>query len=253
VATGRLRAPPSAAHAGAVLGLAFSPDGRWLASSGEDGSIYVWNAPRAKPVRLFAGLSGHATSLSVSPDGSKLAATVVHPDGTGELDILRMPRPALQARAPALVGTQSRFSRDGRLLFYADRSGRVWTLDTRTWAPRGRPLGVPGHAGRFALSPDDRTIAITAGDGTTQLWDVAARRPLGDALPGVFGAGTRTAFIDGGAALVTLDRRGRGYVWDADPRSWARRACAVAGRTLTPAEWRAALPRRDYAPACRHG
>jgi WD40 repeat protein len=253
VPTGRLRAPPSAAHAGAVLGLAYSPDARWLASSGEDGSIYVWDARRAKPVRLFVDLSGDATSLSVSPDGSKLAATVVHPDGTGEVDILRMPRPALVSRSPALVGTQSQFSRDGRLLFYADRTGRVWTLDTRTWAPQGPPLGVPGDAGRFALSPDDRVIAITRGDGRTQLWDVASRRPIGAALPGVAGPETRAAFVDGGHALVTLGRGGRGYVWDVDPRSWARRACAVAGRTLTRAEWRAALPGRDYAPACRRG
>jgi hypothetical protein len=34
------------------------------------------------------------------------------------------------------------------------------------------------------------------------------------------------------------------------PSSWARFACAVAGRTLSRAEWQEALPGRDYSPAC---
>ena len=50
-----------------------------------------------------------------------------------------------------------------------------------------------------------------------------------------------------------LDRAGRGYVWDTRPLSWARLACAVAGRTLTRSEWQDALPNRPYTPACRRG
>ena len=58
------------------------------------------------------------------------------------------------------------------------------------------------------------------------------------------------ACIDGGAELVTLHDNGQGYVWDIRPQAWAQRACAIAGRTLTRAEWHDALPERDYAPAC---
>jgi hypothetical protein len=57
--------------------------------------------------------------------------------------------------------------------------------------------------------------------------------------------------VAGGTGLVTIGRDGRGSLWDLRPESWARRACAVAGRTLSRSEWRAALPERDYAPACR--
>ena len=45
-------------------------------------------------------------------------------------------------------------------------------------------------------------------------------------------------------------RRAR-YRWDVRPSSWSRHACAVAGRTLTRAEWQDALPGRDYEPACQ--
>ena len=43
---------------------------------------------------------------------------------------------------------------------------------------------------------------------------------------------------------------GRATLWNLDPADLQRRACAVAGRRLTRAEWAAALPGRSYAPAC---
>jgi WD40 repeat protein len=93
-------------------------------------------------------------------------------------------------------------------------------------------------------------LATTSDDGTTRLWDVASVRPIGAALPGPAGHDLAAAFVDGGARLVTLDDDGGGKLWDIQPRSWAQRACQVAGRTLTRAEWDDALPGRRYAPAC---
>ena len=100
------------------------------------------------------------------------------------------------------------------------------------------------------VSPDGQTLATTSDDGTTRLWDVPAGRPIGTALPGLAQHDVAAAFIDGGSRLVTLHDNGRGFLWDVQPRSWARRACEVAGRTLSRAEWNDTLPERTYAPAC---
>ena len=43
---------------------------------------------------------------------------------------------------------------------------------------------------------------------------------------------------------------GQGAVFDIDPQLWARRACALANRTLTREEWEKFLPGRAYEPAC---
>ena len=51
--------------------------------------------------------------------------------------------------------------------------------------------------------------------------------------------------------LVTLDDNGHGNLWDIQPQSWARRACQIAGRTLTRTEWNSALPERTYVPGLR--
>ncbi|MBD0282620.1 MAG: hypothetical protein ICV69_10570, partial [Thermoleophilaceae bacterium] len=53
-----------------------------------------------------------------------------------------------------------------------------------------------------------------------------------------------------GAYLFAIYNTGQAYRWDVRPSSWARHACAVAGRRLTRAEWEDALSDRDYDPAC---
>ena len=58
-------------------------------------------------------------------------------------------------------------------------------------------------------------------------------------------------FTADGAYLLAMTDTGRAYRWDIRPATLERQACAVAGRTLTRAEWADALPGRPYAPACR--
>jgi hypothetical protein len=53
-----------------------------------------------------------------------------------------------------------------------------------------------------------------------------------------------------GAHLLVVTNGGRAYRWDVRPASWARHACAVAGRPLSRAEWVEALGDRPYRPAC---
>jgi WD40 repeat protein len=152
-------------------------------------------------------------------------------------------------RAPA--GRCVQFSPDGRLRVFGDDQGRVWFYDARKWRPRGRRLIAHTRAvDTVTFSPDGQTLATTADDGTTRLWDVTSGRPIGAVLPGLSGHEPEAAFVAGATRLITLHDNGRGDLWDIQPRSWARRACQVAGRTLTRAEWDDALPERAYAPAC---
>jgi WD40 repeat protein len=58
VRTRRPLGPAEDTHAGATLALAFSRDGRRLASIGADASLSIWDAHRREPVNLFASFSG---------------------------------------------------------------------------------------------------------------------------------------------------------------------------------------------------
>ena len=202
-------------------------------------------------VGTYFVLEGVAVNLSISPDGTKLAATMDDQEGHGELDIIFVPQLELLTKVRAPAGDWSQFSRDGRTLLYGDDAGRTWMYDTHTWRPRGRPLaGATGPVLTVNLSPDGRMLATTSTDGTTRLWDVASHRPIGTALPGIADHDVAAAFVEGGSQLVTVYDNGRAYRWDVRPRAWAQEACDIAGRTLTPAEWQDALPNRAYTPAC---
>ena len=240
-----------------VWSLAFSGDGRWLATTGDitssDPPLQLWNVRRRRLAytALLTPRTAWPTDVTFSPDGTKLAASMIDPEGATGIEIFSVPQLAELRTLPADAGTSLRFSPDGRLLVFGDVRGRLWLYDTRTWKPRGsRLVGHTGAVVTVSFSPDGLTLATTSDDGTTRLWDVPSGHPIGTALPGPAQHYVAAAFVDGGTQLVTLDDDGHGSLWDIQPESWARRACEIAGRTLTRAEWNDALPERAYAPAC---
>ena len=68
----RLHTPPG--HDGLVLGVAFSPDGRRLASVGEDKTVRVWEAATGQEVLGLRGHTDMCQCVAFSPDGRRLAS-----------------------------------------------------------------------------------------------------------------------------------------------------------------------------------
>jgi hypothetical protein len=58
------------------------------------------------------------------------------------------------------------------------------------------------------------------------------------------------AFTSDGRKLFIVLETGEAWVWDVDPVSWEARACQIAGRSLTQAEWSVNLPDRPYHATC---
>ena len=59
-------------HTGAVIDVAFSPDGKWVATASSDGSARLWDAATGKELRQFLGHTGVVSSVAFSPDGTYL-------------------------------------------------------------------------------------------------------------------------------------------------------------------------------------
>ncbi len=237
---------PQVAHAHAPLATTFSPDGRWLATA-DDPILRLWDARRGTTTESL--VLGPVADLSFSPDGTTLAATHLNRNFSGGLEIRSVPDLRLIRTVPMPIGTIGRFTPDGRSLIYGARDGRVWTLDTSTWKPRGRPINAHPSILTADLSADGHLLATTSTDGTGTLWDIASRRPIGASLSGASGDPIGAAFLPGGRHLAVV-HEDASVVWDVRPRSWTRHACAVAGRPLTRTEWSNALPGREYTPAC---
>jgi WD40 repeat protein len=204
--------------------------------------------------------------LSFSGDGRVLAVFCSGGASRGLqlVDIGRAgfsPRLALQSLAE---GGSIAFAPDGRLVF-AHGDGLVELVDIEHGISGPRMLGLPAGSSPtgVAVSPDELLVAsieLERADKTTiRLWDVQTDQLVAIIpLPGLVG-GTASAFT--GRSLTV-----RGYVpitdyskpapslavrLDLDPASWERRACVVANRNLTRAEWQQYVPGRPYEKVCR--
>ncbi|MFG2480811.1 WD40 repeat domain-containing protein [Streptomyces fagopyri] len=50
-----------------------SPDGTWLATGGDDGRVWIWDAATGRTTATLTGHTGSVTAVAISPDGTQLA------------------------------------------------------------------------------------------------------------------------------------------------------------------------------------
>ena len=148
--------------------VAFSPDGKFIASGGSGPNIKVWEWETG---REFLTLRGHdeiITSVAFSPDGKRIVSscqgddTVKLWDATTGAEVMTLKH--------ADVPTSAAFSPDGSRIISGCRDGtaRVWDAATGTELLTLRAgSGVPG----VAFSPDGKTIAGGLWDHTIALWE----------------------------------------------------------------------------------
>ncbi|GAA4616723.1 hypothetical protein GCM10023195_74450 [Actinoallomurus liliacearum] len=217
-----LRSPILADHPGAVDTLAFSPDGRTLATGSYRAAELDDVTTPDRPVSL-AVLDGHTDGVLVTaftPDRRTLVTSGL--DGALRLWNLTAPGgPALLATRDVGAGNilAGAISPDGRTLALVGEStdARLWDLS----AP-GRPAALAtltGHGDSVttvAFSLDGHTLATGSSDRTARLWDVTDRlHPIARAVITGHTAGVNAvAFGPDGHTLATGGSDGTARLWN---------------------------------------
>ena len=252
----------------AIQSLAFSPDGTILAATAKSqarpigptsavpfGTMATWRVRTGgligEPSDLGAGngLSGSDVA-TFSRDGKLLAATLpaggvrIFDPYTG--NVMRdLSAPGGQATSLAFAGDQT--------LAAGTLGGTVDTWNAATGRRIAEPLlAVQAPISAVAFDGSGRRLA-TAGyqDGTVKLWFAKTLQQEGPGLGADPGATATVAFAPGSGELLATDSDSHVFAWPTSLEAWERRACSLAGRNLTRAQWAQYVAGSRYTSVCR--
>ncbi|MGW3668448.1 nSTAND1 domain-containing NTPase [Streptomyces sp. NPDC005141] len=199
-------------HANEVLALAFSKDGRTLATAGRDKTARLWDVTTDKKHTMFKGHTNVVYEVAFSPDGRTLATASA--DKTARLWDVATGKSRRTLRGHTGEVYAVAFSPDSRTLATTSVDSTVRLWDVATGKSRRTFKGHKGTVYEVAFSPDGRTLATASADKTARLWDVATGK-LRRTLTGHTGEVNAVAFSPNGRTLATVSDDSTVRLWDA--------------------------------------
>ena len=228
--------------------MAFSPDGKILASGGDDGMTRLWDVATGRPV---------GNPLTGQPDRSsrwRSARTarswpVAAPRTRSRLWDVATGRPIGNPltghNGPVLTVA---FSPDGKILASGSEMVRA-VVGCGHRPPDREPLTGTGTVHSVAFSPDGKILASGGANGTVRLWDVATRRPIGNPLTGHSDWVNSVAFSPDGKTLASGSEDGTVRLWDvATGRPIGKPLTGHSGGSI---RWRSARTARPWPAAAK--
>ncbi|MGZ6764698.1 MAG: nSTAND1 domain-containing NTPase [Nocardioidaceae bacterium] len=271
----------------------WSPDARWMLTTGPDQRVRIWNTRTGRQAGFRQFAKGAPLNATFSSDGDRVyvedrdgnispfdratmrrvhAGTYIGPGVTtlaargdvvlalrvdGSFVRVRPEAGEIVSESPA--GTlpdpddaPNDLSPDGTLLATADAKHqmRLLNVETLEWVGSGARSDTLATAGGWvAFAPDGSQFAALQSN-RIGLWDGHTGDYQGSLPIPALSAGGSIRYLPNSSGLLVAARDGRTWTADTHTDAWAQRACSIAGRNLTRAEWTQFFPSRPYEVTC---
>lgn len=156
-------------HSNDVNSVALSPDGRLIASAGEDNVVKLWDAATGKLIRNLEGHTDFVRAVAFSPDSKTVASG--GRDRIIKLWDTRTGKLIRGLRGHSDMVSSLCFSRDGSTLVSGSWDESVALWDPATGEMIDRLEGHSDWVSAVSLSPGGQIVASGSNDKTIKLWD----------------------------------------------------------------------------------
>ncbi len=216
-------------HTKRITRLAYSPDGKWLASASEDQTVILWDAQDGTQVHTFKH-KDRLLDIAFSPDSKLLASLSTTGGGRGNLILWDVDTGKKKGPFPAAGAASNRVAfgvnpKGEHLLAYGVPRG----LTVRNLKTKEPPLTLKSSLGNthaLAFSPDGKFLA--RGSNYLEIFDLATRKDI-LARPQPRGQTTSVAVSPNGEWIASNNKDGLTRLWDVRKRKQVKRLPSGVG------------------------